>query len=90
MVDLVLEVRDARIPFSTCHPQVGERACDFVCTVHRMFITGCLECRVCTGSLLLAQASPLSTYTVGSTGSLAVQLMYLSKTCPPCWVRQEL
>lgn len=22
MVDLVLEVRDARIPFSTCHPQV--------------------------------------------------------------------
>lgn len=23
MVDLVLEVRDARIPFSTCHPQVG-------------------------------------------------------------------
>jgi hypothetical protein len=23
MVDLVLEVRDARIPLSTCHPQVG-------------------------------------------------------------------
>jgi hypothetical protein len=25
MVDLVLEVRDARIPVSTCHPQVRER-----------------------------------------------------------------
>jgi ribosome biogenesis GTPase A len=33
MVDLVLEVRDARIPFSTCHPQVGEKTCHFVRTL---------------------------------------------------------